>query len=230
MLNSLKELYFKNKIYFIALSIFWLCGIFILLLTSHGDEIYYINSLHSRGLDTFFKYATYLGDGAVQAILLIPLLIFRFRIYLVFLVTHILSGGFSQLLKVIFVEPRPRDYFSNFAYFHQIVGEKLYSNFSFPSGHTTSIFALTVILAIITPNKGLKLLFFFLALTVAISRVYLLQHFFIDIYFGSLIGTIFGILVYGVFWNIKKYRNLHNQTLPNYIQMYRQRIKLTHQE
>ncbi|MDH5599438.1 MAG: phosphatase PAP2 family protein, partial [Cyclobacteriaceae bacterium] len=39
-------------------------------------------------------------------------------------------------------------------------------------------------------NKYISALSFILALTVGFSRVYLLQHFFVDIYFGAILGVI----------------------------------------
>jgi membrane-associated phospholipid phosphatase len=66
---------------------------------------------------------------------------------------------------------------------------------SFPSGHTTSAFALLVFLTVFVFPKNNKIvsLLFALALLVGISRLYLAAHFFKDIYLGSIVG--FGVAI-----------------------------------
>lgn len=45
-------------------------------------------------------------------------------------------------------------------------------------------------------NRWLKVLFLIIAMLVGYSRMYLSQHFMIDITFGSLIGVISAIIIY----------------------------------
>ncbi|NJK86360.1 MAG: phosphatase PAP2 family protein [Bacteroidales bacterium] len=66
--------------------------------------------------------------------------------------------------------------------------------FSFPSGHATSAFALFFCLAVLVHQNSMKLLFFMSALLISFSRVYLSQHFLLDVYVGSFIGLIISIL------------------------------------
>lgn len=61
------------------------------------------------------------------------------------------------------------------------------SDFSFPSGHTTSAFAAATALAILHPKAGAVALFF--AALMAFSRLYLFVHFPSDILIGALIGA-----------------------------------------
>ena len=72
---------------------------------------------------------------------------------------------------------------------------------SFPSGHTMAGFALFGLLAFLLPKryKGAALLFFLLALIVALSRVYLVQHFVKDIYLGAWLGLFIAILAWWLF-------------------------------
>jgi membrane-associated phospholipid phosphatase len=44
--------------------------------------------------------------------------------------------------------------------------------------------------------KKIAALFFFCALAVGYSRIYLSQHFLLDVFFGSLIGTIGTLIVF----------------------------------
>jgi membrane-associated phospholipid phosphatase len=54
-------------------------------------------------------------------------------------------------------------------------------------------------LALISRRKAMGALYITLALTAAWSRIYLAQHFFIDVYVGSIIGTCSSLLLYMVF-------------------------------
>ena len=69
-------------------------------------------------------------------------------------------------------------------------GIDLHAAFSFPSGHAATIFSLCVGIMLFSAAPARKLSCFFIALLVAYSRVYLSQHFLIDIYFGSLLGVL----------------------------------------
>jgi membrane-associated phospholipid phosphatase len=53
-----------------------------------------------------------------------------------------------------------------------------------------------VLLSLYFKNKYVTGLFMIIAILVGISRIYLLQHFFVDIYFGSIIGFLNGIFVF----------------------------------
>jgi membrane-associated phospholipid phosphatase len=58
-------------------------------------------------------------------------------------------------------------------------------------------------LALFTKNKWIEFLLFSIALIVGYSRVYLSQHFFIDIYAGSIIGVSTTLVIYFLFRNLK---------------------------
>jgi membrane-associated phospholipid phosphatase len=86
---------------------------------------------------------------------------------------------------------------------YEIQGVDYYSHFSFPSGHSTTAFALFVGLSLFIRNIPLKLIFLLLACITAFSRVYLSQHFLEDILAGSALGTITVLYIYYIFnrWN-----------------------------
>jgi membrane-associated phospholipid phosphatase len=84
---------------------------------------------------------------------------------------------------------------------------------SFPSGHATSAFALFLCLAFLSANRYIKLISFMSACFIAFSRVYLSQHFLIDIYFGSIIGSTGAIAFYQVFYHVD--REWHTWTVQN---------------
>ena len=75
---------------------------------------------------------------------------------------------------------------------------------SFPSGHTACAFAIYFCLSMMVKNNWLKFFFFFLALLTAFTRVYLSQHFFMDVYGGSLVGAFSALVAYLIVLRIKK--------------------------
>ena len=118
-------------------------------------------------------------------------MLFSFRKSIYILVTYIGTGLFAQILKRLFFSHmvRPVKFFDGMYQLHLVPGVQMYSGHSFPSGHATSAFALFLCLAIIADRKYWSFLFSIIAILVAYSRVYLSQHFLLDVYFGSIIGT-----------------------------------------
>ena len=66
---------------------------------------------------------------------------------------------------------------------------------SFPSGHSTVVFALSTVLANNTSNIFLKILYYTAACTVAGARIYHNAHWFSDVITGGLIGHFVGDFV-----------------------------------
>lgn len=157
-----------------------------------------INQYHSAFFDSFFKYITYLGDGTMVIIVTVTLLFIKYKFALFIGLSNFVTSLFTQILKN-FIFPdmlRPKKFFEGIAELYFVPGVENYSYNTFPSGHTTVAFTLYFCLALIIENPLIKILLFILSLVASFSRVYLSQHFFNDIYAGSLIGVIFSILIY----------------------------------
>lgn len=71
-----------------------------------------------------------------------------------------------------------------------IVPYDFYQSFSFPSGHATIAFAAAYILG--QEHKKLKWLYYFLAVLISFSRIYLGKHYPSDVLTGALIGLFIG--------------------------------------
>jgi undecaprenyl-diphosphatase len=69
--------------------------------------------------------------------------------------------------------------------------------FSFPSGHTMTAFAVAITLSLFYPTVTIGLLF--CALSIAMSRILLGMHFLSDVVAGALIGTGLGYIGYFAF-------------------------------
>ena len=178
----------------------------------------WLNSYHTAFMDTFFKYYTLLAEWLLYVLALLPLLWKKKEMTIFFAVSELLGGAIVQLLKFIVTTQRPVSVFENCpdAVLPMVEGVNLHHYSSFPSGHSSTFFMFFTCCAIILAyhyllradknNLRTKILFhltLLLLLTLAAlggySRIYLSQHFMLDVWVGSIIGfvTPFVILYYG---------------------------------
>ncbi len=179
--------------------LFFLCLSFYVFSFDKHEGFLFLNPSKSSIFDIYFKYLTYLGDGVVAVVLSIILLLFNRKWGLGMLVSYALSGGIAQLIKHLnenVLRPAAALGAENV---HQIEGVELSTLYSFPSGHTTTAFALFMGLAIILKNKKLGLICLLFAILSGYSRIYLSQHFPIDVLVGSVIGIVSSLLVFSLF-------------------------------
>ena len=157
------------------------------------DQIHlFINSHHSGFTDTFFKYWTYLGEGWMFT-LAIPFALFKsWRTGVQIAVTGLFTLFFTAIFKnwLYSGQPRPIEFFKGLANLRLIEGVDMAHWNSFPSGHTTAAFALWFALALAVKKKGWSLVFFCVAFLVGYSRMYLSQHFLVDVVAGAGLGLI----------------------------------------
>jgi membrane-associated phospholipid phosphatase len=162
------------------------------VLHEKGEGVIWLNQYGTDLLDLFFTAWTFLGDGIIFGLLIVFFLFRSYFFLLVTLLTVIIQTIFVQGIK-LFIFPdldRPKLFFENFIEFRQIDGVDIHSYYAFPSGHTATAFAVALILSFFVADKKWSLVFFPAAILVGVSRIYLLQHFFVDIYFGSFFGVI----------------------------------------
>ncbi len=151
----------------------------------------WLTSFNTPAGDVFFHYYTYVGDW-VPYVVIAGLLFYRYRAALFVLVSQLATGLVSQIMKHAWNEPRPVSYFKDYfptIQLHQVAGEHLHLVHSFPSGHTITAFAFFLALSYFTKHPGIHFLYFVLALLVGYSRIYLSQHFAIDVLVGSVVGV-----------------------------------------
>lgn len=197
---------FAIREFSLPMMVWMLAGAGIIITTEQLDLHLWINQLNHPITDTIFKYMTYLGDGIFAALIILIIFFYKIRYAVIGLIGVLGSGLFSQFLKrVVFDDHfRPSKVFETIADLHFVDGVNLYSRHSFPSGHSTTAFALFLFLAFLAPNKWMRYVCFAIALLTAFSRVYISQHFFEDIYIGSLIGFTFTYAAV-IFWGSKSW-------------------------
>lgn len=188
----------RSNYHFYASSMLFLlsCGL-ILLTVSKAESFISLNSFHSFGLNVFFVNYTFLGDG-IFAICLCALLYYRRqrKLALLILVAYLSSGLVTQVLKNCIYAPRPRIFFEASQYLYRLdnFGNSGGGSSSFPSGHTTSAFALATVLAVHFKNKFTGIVLFIAAALVGYSRIYLAAHFPVDVLAGAAIGIVFATI------------------------------------
>lgn len=181
-----------------------------------------LNSWHTHIGDVFFKYYTHFAEWPLYIIALIPIFFKRYIWTLLYALSEIVGGLiFITVLKKIYELPRPAAVFEKCPdlVLPTVDGVDLHYYDSFPSGHACTFFTFFTMLALICAVRGYKhgvmekphsllvrtlivigvFCLLILAVMGAYSRVYLSQHFFIDVYVGSLVGIIVPCIVVYIF-------------------------------
>ena len=199
------------RLYLTSYSILLLITLVPLIIYSQDELFLLLNNWHFKFLDSFFYWLTYLGDGIVFALIIVVLLFFSYRQAVLGLVIFLVTAGLAQLLKrVIFSDVlRPVANLGKEYVLAIPEGVTPLMNNSFPSGHTTTAFALSFFLLVSFHDKINWLLMLILALLVGYSRVYMTHHYPIDVWAGSIIGTIGAFFLYYWLdpWLNKKFSN-----------------------
>jgi membrane-associated phospholipid phosphatase len=182
----------ENSFVLVLLIIFWIAGLYLVVTIPKAELHLDINQWHSVFFDSFFKYVTWLGSGWMVLFLALLFLFFKVRDTVVFVVGNLLITIFVQVGKhLIFPDAlRPVSYFKGGHVLHLVNGVAMHFYNSFPSGHSATAFGIFVMLILLTKSHGLKLLWLVMALLTAFSRVYLSQHFMVDILAGSFTGAV----------------------------------------
>lgn len=227
------KIFFQQNAVFIVLSLILLVVLGLALIYVPKDELHlFLCDRHTHARDIFYRYYTHVAEWLPYVVCVLLLLFGRVGVGVMASTAMLLSTLFTQIVKHIVVAPRPLTWFAE--HFPDIQlpvveGVKMNLWYSFPSGHTTSFFALAFVLSIVSTNylstqrsnsetvcqsNGLsaiavQVLLFALATLGAYSRIYLSQHFALDIFGGIVSGLTAGIISYAVFYRFedKKWYN-----------------------
>lgn len=181
-----------------------------LLITPKAELHLALCQPHTTGLDTIVPIITNLVDWLPY--LCVILLLFYRAGWATFLASNLLlSTVIVQPIKHIVSAPRPLTWFAENmpdVTLPLVEGVRMNHWLSFPSGHTTTFFVLFYSLSIIlcaenvTGKMILSFLCFLCASFGAYTRIYLSQHFALDIFAGILIALFSTLSLY--FFLVKK--------------------------
>lgn len=160
-------------------------------------------------LDTLMKSFSWLGTVYVAAIMVIAFsiifFVFKYTREGFFVLSCLLSGGVSYVLKTLIDRPRPTTDFV------RIVEETHYQ--SFPSGHVlfyTAFFGTLMVIAISSSilKLSMKIIISIICAVMivlgAVSRIYLGAHWFTDVIGGFIVGVLFVMLTGRIYLRSKK--------------------------
>lgn len=184
-----------SSLFFYGASLLIFLGFAFLCIFGKSTSFFLLNSLHNPKLDYFFILFTNLGDGIIALVFCVLAAVFyRKKIYaLSLLYAFLISGIIAQFLKRLVDTPRPKLFFANGEYTQFIDGIKIATQHSFPSGHTATAFAITAVIIIFIKNRKWQIPLLTIASLVGYSRIYLGQHFLLDVLVGAIIGCLSGI-------------------------------------
>ncbi|TBO42887.1 phosphatase PAP2 family protein [Pedobacter kyonggii] len=208
-MRTIKRLTKLNYYFLTAISILLLALLFNFSF-SKTDGFLIFNRFHQAWLDVFFKYITNFGDGLITILAAIILLALRKKKKAMTVVlAYIYSGLLIQIAKRIFHMPRPKYFFEQtlFHYTHFVEGVNMHDQNSFPSGHTASAFALATVLVLVFKKNKISFYCLFFAFLIGYSRIYLAQHFLIDVIFGAITGIICALISYHQVYDLKLFRS-----------------------
>lgn len=164
---------------------------------------------HTANRDIFFRYYTRLAEWFPYILCILLLLFGRVGDGCFASACQAFSALTTQIIKHLLVVPRPLTWFAEHYPDIQLPlaeGVKMNHWLSFPSGHTTSFFALAFVLSILVSqrynrftNAWLQPTLFVLAALGGYSRIYLSQHFAADVLGGIVIGISITLVCFAIF-------------------------------
>ena len=211
---NIQSVYKENRSFFLAYFLFLAFALFILFTQNKEEGFILMNPYHTRFLDFVFEGITLLGDGIFSVVFCLALLMVKKRhLSFIVFISFAASGIVAQVLKYFISEARPAIFLEKTNYPYFIENVTLHNFHSFPSGHTTSIFALVSIIAFASQDKKSAIPLLLLGVLVGYSRLYLGNHFLADVTVGSFLGIFFSIICWILFQSF--YQNLKKKAGEN---------------
>ena len=211
---------FYNPWFILPFLVWMLAGSVLLMVFDRSQLFRTVNLHHTVFLDYVLYLATFLGDGVGIAVVL-ALIMVLFRscrngwFVVAAIVCIVAPALLIQAVKSFVDAPRPLEFYKqdilkNAEWVHIREHWPHLFHRSFPSGHSGGVFSLCCFLSMILPRGWSRagLLLFFIALLVAYSRMYLAAHFYLDIFVGSLLGTVTTLFCFALMrrWSNRSFR------------------------
>lgn len=183
------------RLFFITWLLFLIPACAFLLMHNKGDFSLLMNKEHTMFADIFFTYFTHMGGIETTLCITFVLLLVRYQLAIVFLLNSIAVFLVITALKEMFQINRPVVFFQENSEIYYVPGVTMLADYSFPSGHSSNAFCMGLTLSYMIKNKLVQILLCLAAIFVALSRIYLMQHFLIDVVAGSAIAVIITTLL-----------------------------------
>ncbi len=155
--------------------------------------MYLNHRLHCKILDKLMPLCTFLGGATFTILISVGLIIFGKEGIKVIaargLIALAVSFAIGTFLKKILGRPRPYMVIQNIH-----ICDKVWKDYSFPSGHTAASFSLAINYSLSYPQFTIPLALY--GVLVGTSRVYLGHHYPTDILAGAILGTLTAAIIH----------------------------------
>jgi membrane-associated phospholipid phosphatase len=182
----------------------------------YGEELFIMNHWRIAPWNDLMRYATLLGEWPTWVLAILLLAWQNKKLSIAIALGSFVLLGLNYSLKELVEKDRPARWLNSQSQREIVFVPNEYVNSaqtSFPSGHTASAFAAFFILSQIAARYKLNHLgaiAAIFAVIVALSRVFLVQHFLTDVIAGACIGLSFGLIC----WHLGcKWANSSSQSI-----------------
>ena len=171
----------------LALSLFTMS-----LVWGKNEAFLYLNTNLGLVADKVFEYCSYLAEGWIW----IPYFIVLVGLYkkdkAFILMNFLISTLLTQFAKnfIFTTAMRPMASGLDATQIHTVPGVEIHTFNSFPSGHTATAFTLFILTTYLFPNKYALSIGIVYAIVCAYSRIYLAQHFPLDLAGGIFVALL----------------------------------------
>ena len=206
-----------SALYLLGYTILFILMVYLMLSYPKAELHLLLNSNHTPCQDSFFHYYSVLAEWPLYVIALVPVFFGRWRWTCFYAVAEISSALIVQIVKFCHPLLRPVSFFAKWypdVQLPLVSGVTIHHNASFPSGHSSTFFVFFTFSVMLLSQyylshqrKSLYLLsscwrmflVLFLLLFATLggySRIYLSQHFLMDVCVGSLCGVVSSCVVF----------------------------------
>lgn len=171
----------------LALSLFTMS-----LVWGKNEAFLYLNTNLGLVVDKIFEYSSYLAEGWIWIPYFIVLVGFYKKDTAFILMNFLVSTLLTQFTKnfIFGTAMRPMASGLDATQIHTVPGVEIHTFNSFPSGHTATAFTLFILTTYLFPNKYALSIGIVYALVCGYSRIYLAQHFPLDLAGGILVALL----------------------------------------
>lgn len=198
--------------YLYPAGVFLVAAVTAAVVLPYGEEILFLNDFRFEPFNTAFRMITMLGEPYMWVLAAVYYLFRARSMAIPVVVSGLLIMPISYVVKDKAGSDRPYTHFQHIGKSDQVVvvpGVALNKGkTSFPSGHTMSAFGLYSMIALLSGGKNRYLLMTLagISVLVGISRIFLVQHFLVDVVGGAVLGMLTSGLVWWI-WSTKKPRS-----------------------
>jgi len=190
----------------VPVAMFFVFSGILAVFVPYSHEILYFNQWRYEPFNSIFLFFTHFGEFWAYIVFGLAVFFWKPRYTLIIAFVGLLAIPVGYFIKDAIGVDRPITYFEKKASMADVVlvpgADFNQGQTSFPSGHTMAAFALYSLLVLMLGRRYERwgLGFALLAILVGVSRIFLVQHFLIDVLAGAFIG----LLLSGIVWNIAR--------------------------